>query len=161
MSYSMSYGRIVQAAHGPPENELPAVLAPRAAIMWRGDGIVIAVPSLLAYSTGVWLLILCRTRDEEPRAIEHTRATSDALRGLTANSRAVELLGGEYAEHGFTYRGWVQFHEDGSDFTTGITFRLEWPGITPGEHHVDGLQEATRQVVVLWPSGGEQIKADG
>ena len=155
----MSYGRIIQAAHGPPENELPAALAPRPGIVWRGDGIAIAVPSLLAYTTGVWLLIQCRTRDKQPRTVEHTRATSDALRGLTANDHPVELLGGDHTDHGFTYRGWVQLHETSNNEATGITFKLEWPGITPGERHVDGLLDATRQVVVLWSADDGQITA--
>jgi hypothetical protein len=151
MSYSRSTGRIIQAAHGPPENELPSALTSGPGIVWRGDGIAIAIPSLLAYTTGVWLLIMCRTVDKQPRTTEHARASSEALQGLTVNGRPVQLLGGEYTDHGFTYRAWTQFRKGHDELGTGITFRLDWPGITPGEHHVGGLLEATRRVVALWP----------
>jgi hypothetical protein len=151
MGYSTSFGRIIQAAHGPPENELPSALTPNPSIVWRGDGIAIAVPSLLAYTTGVWLLIICRTSDKQPRTTEHARASSEVLQGLTVNGHPVDLLGGEHTDHGFTYRAWAQFREGNDELGAGIIFTLEWPGITPGEHHVGGLLEATRQVVALWP----------
>jgi hypothetical protein len=52
--------QIVQEDYGPPENELPVVLP--SDIAWSGAGVVLAIPALLLYSTGVELLIIYRTR---------------------------------------------------------------------------------------------------
>jgi hypothetical protein len=108
-----------------------------------------AVPSLLVYTTGIELLILHRAKDRQSQGIERVRAVDDALRGLTANGRPVDLLGGEYLDYGFTQRAWVPFRE--GDVEGGVTFTLEWPGIEPAGHRIDGLREAVSRVIVLWP----------
>ncbi|HMH90979.1 MAG TPA: GrpB family protein [Streptosporangiaceae bacterium] len=142
-------GSFFPAQHEPPPNELPAVLAP--ALTWPGDEIIMAIPSLLVYTTGVDLLLIYRTRAEQPRDTENARATAAALRGLTANGRPVELQHGRHDEHGFTYRAWVPFeHSQRADPSGDITFELDWPGIEPARHRVTGIREAAAQAVVLW-----------
>jgi hypothetical protein len=135
--------------HEPPPNELLAVLAP--ALSWRGDEIIMAIPALLVYTTGVDLLLICRTRAQQVRDRENVRATRAALRGLTANGRPADLLHGSYHEHGFSYRAWVPF-EPGqrSDPGGDITFELDWPGLEPARHRVTGIREAAARAVVLW-----------
>jgi hypothetical protein len=137
------------AQHEPPPNELPAVLAP--ALTWRGDEIIMAIPSLLVYTTGVELLLICRTRAAQVRNTESVRATRAALRGLIANGRPVELQQGSGHEHGFTYQAWVAFeHSQQADPSGDITFELDWPGIEPARHRVTGIREAAAGAVVLW-----------
>ena len=144
-----SQQRVVPPQYGPPKNEIPAVLG--AGVVWHGEGTGLAVPSLLVYSAGAELLILYLTKAPQPQATERVRATDDALRGLKVNGRSVDLLGGEYHAYGFSQRAWVAFHEGDLQ---GLTFTLDWPGIEPARHRVDGLQEAVSQVTVLWPSDG-------
>jgi hypothetical protein len=143
----ISQQRIYSPRHRPPENEVPVAIA-TPHVLWRTEGTVMAVPSVLIYTTGVWLLALFRTPEKQSRTPEQVAALSNALRGLTVNGRAVELLGGEHGDHGFTYSAWVQFPE--GSFRTGIAFNLEWPGIQPEEHHVNGLVEARSKVTILW-----------
>ena len=40
-------------------------------VVWRGAGIVVAIPALLVYTTGAELLILCRTRHGQMNDDEH------------------------------------------------------------------------------------------
>jgi hypothetical protein len=143
--------RITHAAHEPPVNELPVVLG-TPELAWRGDGIVFAIPSLLIYTTGVEILILCRTRYPQIKNIENARASADALRNLVANGMPVELLsGGERHEHGLTYRAWVSFASGGLDVRGGdLRFALEWPGVEPAEHQVPHIRELAAGAVILW-----------
>jgi hypothetical protein len=138
---------VVNAPHRPPENEVPVVIT--SGILWRSEGAVMAVPSLLVYTTGIELLIMYRVKGSQTWDVEHVRATSDTLRGLTANGRPVELLGGQYLDHGFTYRAWIRSRE--RDLEEGIDFSLEWPGFEPTAHRIDDLRETTSQVIILWP----------
>lgn len=138
---------VVKAPHRPPENEVPTVIA--SGIFWRSEGAVIAVPSLLVYTTGIELLIMYRVKDLQASGVEHVRATRDALRGLAANGRPVELLGGHYLDHGFTYGAWIRLHD--GDLEAGINFSLEWPGFEPNAYRIDGLRETTGRVIILWP----------
>jgi GrpB-like predicted nucleotidyltransferase (UPF0157 family) len=141
--------RYFPAQHEPPPNELPAVLAP--ALTWPGDEIIMAIPALLVYTTGVELLLIYSTRAAQPRDTEHARATGAALRGLTANGRPVGLHHGSYREHGFTYQAWVPFeHSRRADPSGDLTFELDWPGIEPARHRVTGIREAAARAVVLW-----------
>jgi GrpB-like predicted nucleotidyltransferase (UPF0157 family) len=137
------------AQHEPPPNELPAVLAP--ALTWQGDEVIMAIPSLLVYSTGAELLLIYRARAEQAWDTENVRAARAALRGLTANGRPVEPQHGSYREHGFTYQAWVPFeHSQRADPSGDITFELDWPGIEPARHRVTGIREAAARAVVLW-----------
>ncbi len=133
---------------GPPRNEIPAALA--TTIRWRGEGIVIAIPSLLVYTTGAWMLILCRTVARQPATIENARAVMSKLRGLTVNGRPVDDLGGQHNDHGFAYQAWMMFRpeEVGSD----LVFALDWPEIAPAEHQVPAtsITQAMRQATILW-----------
>lgn len=137
----------VYVSEGPPDNEIPVALAPGAA--WGGESAVYAVPSLLVYTTGAELLVMYRTRDAQPRTIEHARA-SFPLHGLTVNGRPVDPLSGSFGDHGWTYRAWLQFRE--GDFGTGLILNLEWPGIPHAEHCVDGVREAVQRVAIIQPA---------
>jgi hypothetical protein len=137
--------QIIEALHEPPVNELPVVLA-TPDMIWRGDGIVVAIPSLLIYTTGAELLILSRTRHTQMRDIKYAQATGEALQGLRANGIPVELLGGEHHDHGFTYRAWIPFLAERGD----ITFDLEWPGVERATRRVPGIREAAAKAVLLW-----------
>jgi hypothetical protein len=142
-----SQQRIFNPRHRPPENEVPvAVATPN--VQWRAEGTVMAVPSVLVYTSGIWLLVLFRTAAKQSRVPEEVAAQSNALHGLTANGRPVELLAGEHNDHGFTYSAWVEFIED--NLRTGIKFNLEWPGIQSGERRVSELMDARNQVITLW-----------
>jgi hypothetical protein len=121
--------------------------------MWRGENAVMAVPSLLIYTTGIQLLTMHRIRHREASGIDHVAATSEALRGLTADGRPVELLGGRHTSHGFTYSAWVRFY--GENLSSGVTFNLKWPGMEPAAHRVGGLTEAHGRVTVLWSESTE------
>ena len=134
---------------GPPENELPVpVAAPE--VVWRGDGIVFAIPSLQVYTTGAELNIVYRTPGAHPRTVEQSRQTREALMRLTVNGRKVTLLGGEHTDHGFTYRAWKTFRAEEANLD--LVFILGWPGITPAEHRVPAatINEAIRHVTALW-----------
>ena len=148
-----SSGRIYghHPSNEPPENELPAVLA-TPGLVWHGDGIVLAIPALMIYTTGVYLLILYRTRRTQIRDIEHARAAADRLRGLTANGRPVTLLGGQHRDYGFTYRAWVPFGTDERDPLPGdgLVFELEWPEVHRATHQVTGVRLETAKAVTLW-----------
>lgn len=133
----------------PPANEIPAMVDTD--LSWRGDGIVIAIPSLLVYTTGVEPLIICRTRYGGMNDDEHSGASRERLRGLRANGIQVQLLRGYHQEHGFTYSAWVPFIRHGSrgpDYD--LAFELEWPGIGSAAHSVSGIAEAVRAAEALW-----------
>jgi hypothetical protein len=150
-------------AHEPPFSELPAVLA-TPDLVGRADHIALAIPSLLVYSTGIELLILCRYREgriddptEDRQALAHrltesARDTSDQLpRLVTVNGTPVELLGGRSDRHGFTYRAWSLFRSevDGTD----LVISLSWPGVPTTTVTVDApqLADVVQRVVTLWP----------
>jgi hypothetical protein len=131
---------------GPPENELPAIVdAPEA--VWRGDGVVFAIPSLQVYTTGAELQIIYRTSGAHPRTPEQSRQTTEALRNLTVNGRHVALLRGSHYDHGFNYQAWTSFSGAVPD---GMTLTLEWPGIDDGPRLVSGIRDAAQRVRVLW-----------
>lgn len=135
---------VIHAQYEPPGNEVPAVIP--AGVIWREDGTVIAVPSLLLYTTGAELLIMGRYRDLQPWTDEvYTNNVRVRLRGLTVNGHPVTLLHGDYRDHGFTYRAWTPL--DGAD---SLTIALNWPGTGPAEHRVAGLQEAASRITALW-----------
>jgi hypothetical protein len=140
-------GRIVHARYEPPQNELPVALA-TPHIAWRGDGIVIAVPSLLVYSAGTELLILCCARSARIRDHREAGEVARSLQNLTANGQRVQLLVGAHREHSFTYRAWVEFGPwaPGGD----IEFELEFPGVERALHRVAGVREVSSSAEVLW-----------
>ena len=135
---------------GPPENELPCVLA-TPELIWRGDGIAVAVPSLQVYSTGVELQILGRFTPHS-QTLNDGRAVADALKGLTVSGRAAGLLGGQTTPGGFTYRGWRAVRPGEAGW--GLVLTLEWPGIAPAEHQVPAaaISDAITRVKQLWPA---------
>lgn len=149
-------------AHEPPVNEIPAVLA-TPELASQTDQIAMAIPSLLVYSTGIELLIICRYRegrtapsagdrqDIAHRATEQARQTADQLpRLITVNAKPVEMLGGQSDKHGFTYRAWARFRPEhaGTDLVIG----LSWPEIPAATVTVGAAQlaDAVRRVVTLW-----------
>lgn len=137
---------LIRAKAQPPENELPAVLA-APDVVWRGDGVVFAIPSLAIYTTGAEIEIVYRTAGDHPRTTEQALQTSDSLRNLTANGHPVALLGGEHKDHGFSYRAWISFT---GSAPRDIAFALEWPGVEAGQRQVSGIAEAARRITVLW-----------
>jgi hypothetical protein len=141
--------RYFPAQHEPPPNELPAVLAP--ALTWRGDEIIMAIPSLLVYTTGADLLLIYRTRAEQAWDTENVRATRAALRGLTANGRPVELQHGRYHEHGFTYQAWVPFEHSQRADPSGDHLRARLAGHragpAPGDGHLGSGGQGGRSLV--------------
>jgi hypothetical protein len=143
-----SHGRVMwtHGVAGPPSDELPSVL-PTPSIIWRGDGIVVAVPSLQVYSTGAELTIMCRMMLPQPRTVEHARATVARLSQLRANGGPVVLAGGSYDDFGFTYRAWVPATGD----TAVLTLELGWPEVGQMQHQVPGIRDAAAKVTRLWP----------
>lgn len=159
MSERLAY---LVAAHEPPVNELPAVIA-TPDLVSRGDRTAMAIPSLLVYSTGIELLIICRYRDGPPpstedrqeaarQATERARYTADQLpRLITVNMKAVEMLGGLHDRYGFTYRAWARFRPEQAG--ANLVFGLSWPGVPAATVSVNAarLADAIRRVVILWP----------
>jgi hypothetical protein len=145
-----SHGRIksMHGANSPPANELPAVL-PTPNIIWRGDGIVVAVPSLQVYSTGAELTIMCRMTSPQPRTIEHARSSSDRISQLRVNGIPVSQFRGNYDDFGFIYTAWIPIAHDAA----ALTFELDWPEVGQKQHQVPGIREAAAQVVRLWSDG--------
>lgn len=145
------YGRIrsVHGAAGPPADELPAVL-PTPNIIWRGDGIVVAVPSLQVYSTGVMLAIICRMNSPQPRTLEHASALGDRVSQLSVSGIAVRQFGGNHDDWGFTYAAWVPLPPDVMTSDGDLTFELGWPEVHHAVHQVLGIKDAAATVVPIW-----------
>jgi hypothetical protein len=156
---------LIRPAHEPPVNEIPAVLAtPEFAS--RADHIALAIPSLLVYSTGTELLILCRYREPwsvsiedrqetARRMTERTREIADQLpRLITVNAKPVEMLGGLHDQCGFTYRAWARFRPEAAG--ADLVLSLSWPGVPTATRTVEAAEvaDAKRRVVTLWPPGG-------
>jgi hypothetical protein len=95
----------LHGAGGPLADELPAA-GHTPGIVWRGDGIVVAVPSLQMYSTGAELAIRHMTL-AQARIIEHAQASSDRLSQLRVNGIPVSQYGCSYDEFGSTHRARV------------------------------------------------------
>jgi hypothetical protein len=150
---------------GPPDNELPAVVA--AGISWSGTGVVLAIPALLVYSTGFEMLVIFRTQRKQldtgddlgdalgrrrhaHAAMLHMRDLGQKLNGLQVNGRPVTQLVKQFNDHGFDGRAWVVAR------TLAVrdqTVTLDWPGIDgapqvlPRAAFVDALPRVT----TLWP----------
>jgi hypothetical protein len=154
---------LIRPAHEPPFSELPAVLA-TPDLVGRADHIALAIPSLLVYSTGIELLVLCRYREgrtvdrtEDPqqvanRGIESARELADQLpRLISVNTNPVELLGGRSDQHGFTYRAWAPFWTE--DAGTDVVISLSWPGVPTATRTIEAAEVAAamQRVVALWP----------
>jgi hypothetical protein len=135
----------------PPATELPVALT-TPDLMWRGDGIVLVVPSLLIYTTGIELTIMCRrTRATQPQSTEHVSDVAATLpRSLKANGYPIQLLGGQYTDHGFTYSAWVSFRP--GDASRDLVFALDWSGMPAAEHRIDAeaISGAVSRVAGLW-----------
>jgi hypothetical protein len=144
-------GRIMRTQHEPPENELPSVMA-TPELTWRGDGIVLAIPALMIYTTGIYLLVLYRTAHTQAKTIEHARTAADKLRELRANGRPVTLLGGEHRDYGFTYRAWIPFSSDNSAAVASdaVTFELGWPDVDQMSHLIQRFREESARAITLW-----------
>lgn len=155
-------GESVSSSHGwgwmggggsrPPANELPVALA-TPEILWRGEGIVLAIPAMHVYTSGVEVFIFCRTTDIQPREISHAREIGSALdHGLKVSGTALHAQHGDHEDYGFTYRSWVPFAPD--QYGNDLVFALDWPGIMPGQRGVSGekIAAAIGRVSTLWPS---------
>ena len=131
-----------------PSNERPAVLD-LGEVLWQGDGIAIAVPSALVYTSGIELTIIGRRETPLAADIERSRETSKALAGLKVNGTPVSLLQGHSNPDGFTYRAWVPFVCHGSD----LVFALTWPDIPSREYLItqQTVEAAVGNVIRLWP----------
>ena len=125
------------------------VAAPEVA--WRGDGIVFAIPSLQVYTTGAELNIFYRTHGAHPRTVEQAGQSREVLMHLTVNGRKATLLGGEHANHGFTYRAWTTFQAEKTNLD--LVFALDSPDVTRSEHRVPAavISDAVSRVTTLWP----------
>jgi hypothetical protein len=136
----------------PPVNELPAALA-TPDLVSRGDDIALAIPSLLVYTLGIELLIVCRYRSA--RTVDRTEDPQEIANRLprlvTVNGRPVEVLGGQSDRHGFTYRAWAGLA--GKNFVVS----LSWPGAPTTTWTVDQAEmaDAVRRVLATrwWPPG--------
>jgi hypothetical protein len=144
---SENTGLIVSPGSGPPGSELPSVLA-TPALTSHGDGIVIAVPSLQVYSTGIELLVLGRARHGLGDVVPHKVLRS----GLRVSGRPVGLLGGENTRASFTHRAWHMFRP-GEPGHGDLILTLDWPGIEAAEHVIPAadLSAAAQRVTTLWP----------
>lgn len=155
-----SVGLIVKPQHGPPVNELPVVAD--VASSWIGDGVAVAVPSCLVYSTGMLLTVIGRTRarrrsgdiQEAARLIrEGLEDRPGAVFRLTVNGGRASLMGGHHQNYGWEYQLWKSFGEAGPQ--QGLTLVLDWPeaGLSHGAHEVAGetLLQAAGRVITLWP----------
>jgi hypothetical protein len=135
---------------GPPATELPVALA-TPEMTWRGDGIVLVVPSLLIYMTGAELTVMCRTRATQPQSTEHVRDVADTLpRSLKANGYPIQLLGGQYTDDGFTHRAWAAFRP--GDAGQDLSVTLAWHGWPADEYQIAGqaVSAAARSVATFW-----------
>lgn len=149
MESSVSRHQVIHVTHGPPDDEMPVVLA-TPDLVWHGDGIVVAIPSLLVYTTGAEITIMARTRHGHMNDDEHSRASRTALTALKASNIRVTMLGGQHQEHGFTYRGWIPLGAGPED----VAVSFGWPaaGIADSEIRIAGqkLAHAAARAVVLW-----------
>ena len=161
----MRQRRIVHhPGHEPPVNEIPAVLA-TPDLASRADHIALAIPSLLVYSTGVELLILCRYREGRTvdrtedrqeaanRHLESLRENVDQMpRRITVNRNPVEMLGGQGDSYGFTQSAWARFRPEAAG--AALVVSLSWPGVPTITSTIDAAQitDAVRRVITLWPS---------
>lgn len=147
-----SHGRIrsVHGAAGPPADELPAVL-PTPDIIWRGDGIVVAVPSLQVYSAGVILAIICRMNSPQPRTLSRAAALGDRVSQLSVSGIPVRQFGGNHGNWGFTYSAWLPLPPDTFTSDTALTFELGWPEVHHAVHQVHGIKDIAARAVRLWP----------
>jgi hypothetical protein len=70
---------------------------------------------------------------------------------LTVNGRKATLLGGEHANHGFTYRAWTTFQAEKTNLD--LVFALDSPDVTRSEHRVPAavISDAVSRVTTLWP----------
>jgi hypothetical protein len=139
----------ISGASGPPADELPAVL-PTPNVIWRGDGIVVAVPSLDVYSTGIELTIMCRMSSLQSRTTDYVQATKNRLHQLTVNGHPISQNRGEYDDHGFTYAAWVPLSSDAMTDLSTLAFELDWPEVQHAQHRVQGIGRAAAKITRLW-----------
>jgi hypothetical protein len=151
---------IVHPRYEPPDNELPGGLD-LSEVRWLADGIALAIPSGLAYTSGVVLTIMCCTRQprganihEAARAVRLGLSGQENEQGLrfTCNGRPVVLLGGQHGDYGFTYTAWVGFTRKPPG---DLVMTLQWPGvgISKSDRRVaaEKLAQAAAEAIVLWP----------
>lgn len=160
---SVTRSTITCSRHGPPSNELPALLDAEPA-MWHGRDIHLAATAFLVYSTGAEFIVLGRSRrlplhEGVGYASAHRGFTRDdggdpgGLR-IGVHDATVTPLGADYHEHDFRASYWVALPADGHDL---ILF-AEWyaAGIQHSEHRIPGgaIAEAATRITVLWPTIG-------
>jgi hypothetical protein len=129
---------------------LPAVL-PTPTIIWRGDGIVVAVPSLQVYSTGVTLAIICRMNSPQPRTLEHAKALGDRVSKLRVSGIPVSQFGGNHDGWGFTYSAWLPLPPGTIAPDNALRFELDWSEVDHAVHQVHGIGDTAAKVISLWP----------
>jgi hypothetical protein len=139
----------VHGSSRPPVDELPGVL-PTPDITWRGEGIVVAVPSLQVYSTGVMLTIICRMNSPQPQTLEHASAMGDRVSQLKVSGTPVQQFGGNHDGWGFAYSAWVPLPPDAITSDVPLTFELGWPEVEHAVHQVYGIKDAASKVVRVW-----------
>jgi hypothetical protein len=144
----------------PPDNELPAVLAP-GPVIWRSADAAIALLALEVYTSGVEFTLAGRARGQEAVGqLREPRFLDCAVSGQDeAELRFVVRCGDEIVRldcmgstshdgRSFRCRAWVAVIDD-------LTFWLEWPaaGISFAEHEVTGVRDAASRAVSLGAAG--------
>jgi hypothetical protein len=144
----------MRSFRGPPDNELPAT-ATLEPLTWRGPGVVIAVPQLLVYTSGVEATVLCLSQREW--ALDTREMLDQVTRGINGKSggpTAFRLgvtgtplmeLGGEHRERSFRHRVWVPLPR-----AEEFVMFCEWAayGISYAEHRV--MVQTAVPPAVLW-----------
>jgi len=157
MHDASNHHQVVNAVHGPPMNELPVPVV--AAVAWRSAGVVLAIPALFVYTSGVEMTILYRTKDKKP-SLTSDRAAGELasmrgwykrLNGLKINGIPIELLGAQFYDLGFNARAWSAFitHEIGQA-KDAISFELDWPEFEHRIHTLRGVRQQSRESEILW-----------
>lgn len=150
-SRSITSGAVV------PRNELPVPVP--ASISWRAAGLVLAIPVLLCYSTGIEIMILLRVRDTgaegDPRSVAEdfnsVRAWRKRIATLKVNGASVDILGGEFFESGFNVTAWSPHAiQKAGSLGDEIIFDLDWPEFDSASRVLTGVRRETIDPEILW-----------
>jgi hypothetical protein len=153
MTSQSSHSQQIWPGHRPPLNELPVPVT--AKLVWRSEGVALAIPSLLVYTTGIEMYILYRTHTMQATGVEATvkasRAWRQKLVGLTINGVPVEVLGTQYFDFGSTTHVWSSFEPHrGKVADEDLSFKLDWPEFADNVRVVRGVYSEIAKVTILW-----------
>lgn len=141
-------------------NELPVPLV--ATIAWHGPGVVLAIPAVFIYTTGVEMNVFYRTKDKKPKLLDNRadraagelasmRAWNKKLNGLKISGTPVVLLGAQFYDLGFNARAWSAFTaNEVSHSKDVITFELDWPEFEHRVYTLRSVGQQSQEPEILW-----------